>query len=433
MVTHSPGRHKLIKSFVDKLTEAGYYRDTELPGFCVRVWVSKKNGRISKYYLVNNKPRGSRQNVTVTIGKPSIMSAEQARIEAKRILSLLAQGINPNTASKERRKETRLQQKAEEEKEKLEQTTLQSVLDHYLASRRLKAKTAQDYIRFLKRSCSDWLSMPIIEIDRDMIQNRHLAMSSEHPAQANYTMRILRALFKYAMAVYEDGDGKSLLIHNPVDRLKHVRLWNRIPRRQTVIRSHQFADWYKGVCALRNSTARDMLLLEVFTGARHSEAARLEWSHIDFKANTILFVDTKNHDDHLFPISTQLRQILLVRRATAGASKYVFPSINGDSRHISDIRDSIKQVVNLSGVPFTEHDLRRTFETTAESLDISYYTLKRLLNHKTGSDPTAGYIVTSAERLREANQRIADTLAFHMKLGMKKSHSSVRRHKGAHR
>lgn len=62
----------------------------------------------------------------------------------------------------------------------------------------------------------------------------------------------------------------------------------------------------------------------------------------------------------------------------------------------------------------TEHDLRRTFETTAERLDISYYTLKRLLNHKTGSDPTAGYIVTSAERMREASQKVAGSLAASM-------------------
>jgi integrase len=45
---------------------------------------------------------------------------------------------------------------------------------------------------------------------------------------------------------------------------------------------------------------------------------------------------------------------------------------------------------------FSEHDLRQTFETVAESLNISYYTLKRLLNHKTSNDPTAGYILMNA-------------------------------------
>jgi integrase len=55
----------------------------------------------------------------------------------------------------------------------------------------------------------------------------------------------------------------------------------------------------------------------------------------------------------------------------------------------------------------TLHDLRRTFITVAEGMDISTYTLKRLLNHKDRRDVTAGYIVLNVERLREPMQRIA--------------------------
>ena len=40
----------------------------------------------------------------------------------------------------------------------------------------------------------------------------------------------------------------------------------------------------------------------------------------------------------------------------------------------------------------TLHDLRRTFITAAESLDISAYAVKRLVNHKMSWDVTAGYI-----------------------------------------
>lgn len=47
------------------------------------------------------------------------------------------------------------------------------------------------------------------------------------------------------------------------------------------------------------------------------------------------------------------------------------------------------------------HDLRRTFITIAESLDISAYALKRLLNHKMNNDVTAGHIIIDAERLRD--------------------------------
>ena len=67
-----------------------------------------------------------------------------------------------------------------------------------------------------------------------------------------------------------------------------------------------------------------------------------------------------------------------------------------------------RYIENRSGLHVTLHDLRRTFATVAERLDIPAYALKRLLNHKQGSDVTAGYIVTDVERLREPMERVSD-------------------------
>lgn len=66
------------------------------------------------------------------------------------------------------------------------------------------------------------------------------------------------------------------------------------------------------------------------------------------------------------------------------------------------------QVTKSSGVHFTIHDLRRTFITIAESLDIPAYALKRLMNHKMSNDVTAGYIIVDVERLRKPMQLITD-------------------------
>ena len=70
----------------------------------------------------------------------------------------------------------------------------------------------------------------------------------------------------------------------------------------------------------------------------------------------------------------------------------------------------MKNAAHYSGIKFTLHDLRRTFITIAESLDISAYALKRLLNHRDPNDVTANYIITDVERLRRPMQRICDTI-----------------------
>lgn len=71
----------------------------------------------------------------------------------------------------------------------------------------------------------------------------------------------------------------------------------------------------------------------------------------------------------------------------------------------------IAKVIEASGVKFTLHDLRRLFVTTAESLDLSSYVIKMLVNHALPKDDvTAGYVVPDPERLRKPAQKIEDRL-----------------------
>jgi hypothetical protein len=61
--------------------------------------------------------------------------------------------------------------------------------------------------------------------------------------------------------------------------------------------------------------------------------------------------------------------------------------------------------------------LRRTFATLAESLDLSRFTVKELLNHKQhDNDVTSGYIVLTVERLRVPMQKITDAFLERVKV-----------------
>ena len=81
---------------------------------------------------------------------------------------------------------------------------------------------------------------------------------------------------------------------------------------------------------------------------------------------------------------------------------------------MSSVKKYILVLMELSGVPFTLHDLRRTFATVADSLDLPAYALKRLLNHKMNNDVTAGYIMKDVERLRKPMQQVANFIHKHM-------------------
>jgi len=79
--------------------------------------------------------------------------------------------------------------------------TFRQVLNDYLKARKdLKPRTLDDYHSVLREVVSDWLDKPIIKITREIITKRHAQHGTAHSkARANNAMRVLRALFNFAM------------------------------------------------------------------------------------------------------------------------------------------------------------------------------------------------------------------------------------------
>ena len=102
-----------------------------------------------------------------------------------------------------------------------------------------------------------------------------------------------------------------------------------------------------------------------------------------------------------------LRELMHQRRR-ASDSEWVFANPLTGTK-ITDPHRQIVNVIKNSGVPFSPHDLRRTFASIVSRLGdrLSYYTTKRLLNHRT-SDVTQGYIQFDLEQLRGAMQAVED-------------------------
>ncbi|HAT7071648.1 TPA: tyrosine-type recombinase/integrase [Legionella pneumophila] len=395
---------KLTKTIVDKLEHIPgktqtFYRDNDLKGFALRI----TSGGV-KSFIVETRINGKVKRVTS--GKYGNLTVEEARKQAKSLLGSVARGDDPI---------------AEKKTKKVHAMTLQQVLNDYLKARKdLKPPTLNDYQCVLHEVVPDWLDKPLVNITREMIAKRHTKHGQANSkALANNAMRVLRAIFNFAMYEYQDGNGHPIITINPVKYLSHTRAWYRVDRKQTVIKPHQLADWYKAVIILvetdnyRNALLwHDYFLLLLFTGMRKMEAASLRWEDIDLKSKTITLQDTKNHEIHTLPMSDFVFE-LMERRSRNKTSEFVFPA-ESKTGYIYEPKKAVNRVVELSGVPFTLHDLRRTFATIADSLDLPAYALKRLLNHKMNNDVTAGYIMKDVERLRKPMQQLANFILEHM-------------------
>lgn len=395
---------KLTKTVVDKIKAEPskaqvFYRDEKLKGFALRVTASGV-----KSFIVETRIDGKVKRVT--LGKYGKITAEEARKAAKSLLGRIARGENPV---------------AEKKIKKIKAITLQQAFNDYLKARKdLKPGTIVDYKRVLKQVVPDWHNRAITSISREMIARRHAHHGmNTSKARANNAMRVLRAIFNFAKHEYQVEDGQPIILVNPVEYLSHTRGWYRIERKQTVVKTHQLAAWYLGLNKLveyekysRATMWKDYFLLILFTGMRRMEAASLNWQDIDLIERTFTVHDTKNRESHTLPMSDAIYDLFL-RREKVQHNEFVFPA-NSSTGHILEPRKAMLKVAELSGVSFTVHDLRRTFATIAESLELPAYALKRLLNHKMNHDVTAGYIIRDVERLRKPMQRITDYILKHM-------------------
>lgn len=373
-----------------------FLRDTDLKGFGVR---TTANG--TRSYIVEKRINGRIRRMT--LGRHGELTPVQARKLAQMKLGQIAMGIDPV---------------AERKRQARQATTLKACFEDFKKVRKhLSDKTLYDYDRVLRVALNDWRRQPLSRITCHAVVTRFQKLSNDRgEAYANLTMRCLRSLLNFALAQYDDGTGHSVLRNNPVAVLTRTRAWHKFSRRQTVIKLHELKPWYAAIESLRDpddvmsfgDTMADYQLVLLMTGLRRGEAACLRWSDVDLEDRTLHLRRTKNGESITLPMSEYVWK-LFERRQINVFSNYVFPGRDNRGPLIEP-KKQINKVIEKSGVRYTLHDLRRTFITIAESLDISPYAIKRLVNHKMSNDITAGYIISDLERLRRPSQQISDFL-----------------------
>jgi integrase len=356
------------------------YWDETLRGFGVLV----SGVTNAKTFIVQRDVNG--QSRRVTVGATNVLSLDEARQQAERVLADFYRGVDPKTAARGR-------------------LTLRAALENYLNNnKRLRPSSVKDYRTSIIRHLASWLDKALHEINAAMVVERHAAIAAavkaesggryDGRAQADGTMRCLRSVWNHA---FEHDPTPPA---NPVRALR--RRWYNVPRRERLVKADELPAFFRAVRALPNGVAADFLTMALFTGMRRTELASLEWSDVDLKGRVLHVPAARTKSGRKFdlPLTDFVHDLLVHRR---------FPSV-GKSGFIAEPKFFLQQVAMACGVRVSCHDLRRTYITTAEATDLSPLALKMLVGHSVGSDVTAGYVIMNVERLREPAQRVCDRM-----------------------
>jgi len=391
---------KYIRSLPFEPNKPKFITDRNLRGFGIKIL------RRSKVFYFEKRIKGKPKRVT--IGPFPDLNLEEARRIAHFYHAELAKGRDP-FAKKETKPSSGV-------------ITLRQAYESYFVIRtNLRPRSIQSMRSLIDGYLNGWFEKPILDITPEMALEKHRFITVNHgPAVANLSLKHLRAILNLAKVVHKKKPGFSGW-ENPVRILSETRAWNPRRRRNTVIPKDKVGLWFNTVLDFGRAAetptvavACDYFLFLVLTGMRRTEAATLTWDDVSLEDGYVVIKAemAKNHAPHQLPFSDYL-QDLMEKRWRERISEYVFPGriTDGVAQHLKQPYYTAQKITELCGVRFTNHDLRRTFISIAEYLNINQYAIKRLVNHKFDkSDETADYISPKFDdqRLRGPMQQITD-------------------------
>ncbi len=314
-----------------------------------------------------------------TLGGYLELSLKDARAKARDIMTRVRKGDDPVVAQQNHRTAPRISDLWGEYQKSLTRKTKQKV-----------ATTTYEE----NRRWNTIIAPAIGDMKVEDITPRHISsllnkIAEKAPVSANRLHTLLRVMFKVALA------NGWISIH-PMQWLD--KPGGAESARKRFLSEEEILTLWPHFDKLRPNP-RDILKLGLLTAQRPGEIHRMKWLDVDLKNSIWTIKDTKAGNDHLLPLSPQVKKILEDRKTCVGYSnklrwmkdsEYVFPSkyntkkgaISGHSKSTKEARKKLQ--LNSGVKDWTAHDLRRTARTLMSRLNIKHHIRERVLNHSQG-------------------------------------------------
>ncbi len=415
-------------------TAQAFLWDTEAPRLAVRATAG------AKAYVFESKL--NRRTIRATIGDVRAWSLDDARAEARRLQTLVDQGIDPRELKRERiaAAEAKLEDARRADAPALEawnaylearagRWSPRTLLDH----RRLSDLGGKPKTRGRKKGEGDTtqpgillqlLARPLKMIDAAAVRVFLKDEAESRPTQAKNAFVRLRAFLNWC-AERPEYQGQ---IHADACASRAAR--EELPKptpKDDCLQREQLRPWFDAVRALPPvpSVYLQALLL---TGARREELAGLRWEDVDFKWQSLRIAD-KVEGQRSIPLTPYLATMLrdLKRRNDTPPPEYrmlngkhirndldawspspwVFSSKTAASGRLQEPRAAHNRALAAAGLPaLSLHGLRRSFGTLAEWVECPAGVSAQIMGHKPSALAEKHYRRRPLDLLRVWHSRI---------------------------
>jgi len=367
-----------------------YIWDRALKGFGLKITPAGKRVYLVQYRLGGRRGRTRR----ITIGQHGVVTADQARSEAKRLLGEVAAGRDPA---------------ADRDKAKVGET-LGQVLKEFFGQHvdaKLKPRTAEEYHRLARLYVLPKLRNRLLaDIDRSEIAQLHHSLRDK-PYPANRTIALLSKFFNWCEKHGLRPDGS-----NPC---RHIEKYKE-RMRERFLSEEELARLGKALQAAEDAQTASpwaiaAIRLLLLTGARLSEILTLQWDNVDFERQHLRLPDSKTGQKSIYLNAPALRVLSDVPRLEG--NPYVICGERAGA-HLVNLQKPwrrIRTTADLEDVRI--HDLRHSFASVAVGGGMSLPLIGALLGH---SQPqtTQRYAHLSADPIKAASDYVGKRIAVAM-------------------
>jgi integrase len=355
--------------------------DDSLPGFGLRIRQAADD-KMLRSWIVQYRHGGATRRLR--LGSADVLSVEQARAAAKKVLAKVALGEDPQQDRSDRRRK--------------DKDTLRAMIDDYLAAKanKVRPKTLHDLTRYLLTgpAFKPLHAMPADKVTRKDVASRIVAVEREAGSLIARRCRIaLSTCYTWAMRM-------GLVEHNPV--IATFEPEDNKPRRRVLSDDELRKIWRE----CRDDDYGRILRLAILLGARRAEIGGMRWGEIDPDAAiwTLPATRSKNGEAHELPLLPMALAIIrsVPRRVTRD---HLF---GARSERGFCAWDKCKQALDarVGFSDWTPHDFRRTLSTRLHDLGVAPHVVEQILNHQSHRGAVGG-VYNRSRYAREVRAALA--------------------------